>query len=239
MSVLVAVTDSKEGVGPRRRGPRGQQLGTDLVVVNLMSRSLDTSDLARRPGARGRQRARHGRRRPGRGRPRGPAEPPRGDPAGRRPRAGAARSARPSSAASPSACCWNPPSPCSRSRPPTPDAGGECALPHRGPGPGVPQGALGKRRCHSSSNTGPIRPTRARAGLDRHGDDRARMTHPFGADPDEVVVVAQSCSCRLMSMFHCRRSVRCWSPSYSITGRQARSSRSTRPTGRPSTTTTG
>jgi nucleotide-binding universal stress UspA family protein len=46
MSVLVAVTDSKEGRQALADGAlEAKQLGTDLVVVNLMSRSLDTSAL--------------------------------------------------------------------------------------------------------------------------------------------------------------------------------------------------
>jgi nucleotide-binding universal stress UspA family protein len=46
MSVLVAVTDSKEGRQALADAAlEARQLGTDLVVVNLMSRNLDTSGL--------------------------------------------------------------------------------------------------------------------------------------------------------------------------------------------------
>ena len=46
MSVLVAVTDTKEGrQALTDAAQEAQQLGTELVVVNLMLRNLDTSAL--------------------------------------------------------------------------------------------------------------------------------------------------------------------------------------------------
>ena len=73
---------------------------------------------------------------------------------------------------------------------------------------------------------------------ERH--DGAGWLHAFARDPDERPLAgAAGVSARPMSTFHCRRSDRCWSPSYSTTTRQRRKSRSTRPTRRPSTVTTG